>query len=153
MDAASQRVESSVAYVSQAACPFDEQRIANLANEAASNNATLAVTGYLYFANGRFVQCLEGDHAVVTRLLARIEHDTRHDIIATTWQSGETERRFPSWSMRWVRSNEMAKIGLEHILADQILLDARVRGGDLSFQESIWRVVDSVAESIHNRGE
>lgn len=145
-------VEAGVVYVSEAATPFDDQRIARLADQAAAKNASIGVTGYLYFSNERFVQFLEGSGGVVTDLLAQIEQDTRHEIVATVWRNSPVERRFPKWSMHWVRQNEMTKIGLEHILADQVLLQARVDWRDLGLKPSIWRLIDSVADSLHNHG-
>ncbi|MEM1304865.1 MAG: BLUF domain-containing protein [Planctomycetota bacterium] len=143
---------SSSVYVSEAACEFDDQKVEELASHAAAKNASIGVTGYLYFSKGRFVQCLEGERSVVEELLDRIGQDPRHEVLAVLSRLGSVERRFPKWSMRWVREQEITEIGLEHILADQLLLNSRVGEVGSGLDKSIWRVVDAVADSLHNGG-
>lgn len=141
---------STVVYVSEASCSFNSEQIAELAEQASSNNASIDVTGYLYFSRGRFMQCLEGGRRDVADLLTRIDRDSRHTIVAKTWAPDLGERRFPRWSMRWVRETEITEIGLEQILVDQIMLNEKIGWHEDGLDKAIWRMMDTVAKAIHN---
>lgn len=60
-------------------------------------NGRLSVTGALLYANGRFLQALEGDPADVWRVLGGIAMDRRHRDFTPVTRSVVTERLFPDW--------------------------------------------------------
>ncbi len=63
------------------------------------NNQALGVTGALCLSNGIFLQCLEGDRAVVNTLYHRILLDSRHQDPAILDFEEIVHRQFGSWSM------------------------------------------------------
>ncbi|MFC7436354.1 BLUF domain-containing protein [Hydrogenophaga bisanensis] len=63
------------------------------------NNQALGVTGALCLSNGIFLQCLEGDRAVVNALYHRILLDPRHQDPAILDFDEVTHRQFSAWSM------------------------------------------------------
>ena len=70
----------SCIYISEAKRPFTVPEIDELGVRAASFNADVDITGYLYFHRDRFVQFLEGPTAGLDQVLDRIRADERHEI-------------------------------------------------------------------------
>ncbi len=60
------------------------------------------ITGLLVFANGFFLQPLEGGAAAVTATFARITQDPRHRDLRLLGVRTSDQRSFPRWSMRFV---------------------------------------------------
>ena len=79
------------------------------------NNQKLAVTGALCLSNGIFLQCLEGDRAVVNALYHRLLKDPRHTDPQILSFEEATKRLFSGWNMGLVAStNENAEIFLKY---------------------------------------
>ena len=69
--------------VSYASCATASQDallndLRNILTEARDFNVRHNLTGVLYFADGYFFQCLEGEKAVLEILIEKLEKDTRH---------------------------------------------------------------------------
>lgn len=65
------------------------------------NNAKLDVSGILLFADGTFLQVLEGDKATVHALYDKIAGDNRHQGTKILMERETPRRSFPDWSMGW----------------------------------------------------
>jgi hypothetical protein len=76
----------------------------------------LAVSGYLCFKNGLFVQYLEGKKAVILNLLHKIRNDHRHHIISEVILGESPERYFLGWDMRYLEQEELNHVHLEEVL-------------------------------------
>jgi hypothetical protein len=63
------------------------------------NNGRDGLTGLLYSDGKRFLQALEGEDAVLSRALARIEKDPRHRAIVILSDRDVPSREFGDWSM------------------------------------------------------
>ncbi len=73
-----------------------------LLDHARRNNASAGITGALVYAEGRFLQVLEGDKVLVLDLLAKIRQDVRHENV-TLLRAGEVPVPiFGSWKMAYV---------------------------------------------------
>jgi len=86
-------------YESQETHSMTEADLRELLQSAREKNDDLNVTGLLLYAQGRFLQVLEGPESTVRELYATIEEDPRHadaELILTT---STTERTFPDWEM------------------------------------------------------
>ncbi|MCK6375779.1 MAG: BLUF domain-containing protein, partial [Zoogloea sp.] len=59
-------------YVSSAARLLDEQALRAILESSVRHNTPQAVTGMLLYANGAFMQVLEGDEAAVAETMSRI---------------------------------------------------------------------------------
>ena len=91
-----------LAYSSRALTAFDDQALFKLADDAASKNEKLGVTGYLYFKDELFMQYLEGEQKVVEELMAKIATDSRHEITSSIPLPSCPDRVFPHWYMRFL---------------------------------------------------
>jgi hypothetical protein len=76
-----------------------EAELRDLLLSARKKNADLGVTGLLLYAQGRFLQVLEGPEATVRDLYAAIRNDPRHTNVETLVTTSTSERTFPDWSM------------------------------------------------------
>jgi hypothetical protein len=83
--------------------PLDVKEIVRSSQK---NNAVSGVTGALMLSNGIFLQCLEGDHLVVSALYHRIALDTRHRELAILGYGEIDARLFGRWAMGVVTTTE-----------------------------------------------
>ncbi len=89
-------------YSSRALVPFDSASLTELLQAARVNNERCNVSGMLLYADGTFLQVLEGDEEVVESLFAVIESDTRHDETRVLLRVQGTPRSFGDWTMGFV---------------------------------------------------
>ena len=66
------------------------------------NNSRSQISGVLYYGDGFFFQCLEGEKSVVEETYARIRSDKRHRHARIIRLQGISERLFSDWSMKYV---------------------------------------------------
>ncbi len=89
-----------IAYISHATRPMDHLRnIAEILGESQTNNWRDGVTGALVFADGRFLQVIEGRPETVERLLTRVSADPRHTGVEVVLRRPVESRGFADWSM------------------------------------------------------
>ena len=86
-------------YVSSATTPFGKPELQALLSKARKNNTALGVTGMLLYKDGNFMQVLEGEEAVVTKVAKTIEADARHKGVLVLLRANSPERQFLDWSM------------------------------------------------------
>jgi Sensors of blue-light using FAD len=67
--------------------------------QSSANNTRLGITGLLLYAEGYYMQVLEGDAAAVQQLYASIQADSRHTCVETLSEGAIKERIFQNWSM------------------------------------------------------
>jgi hypothetical protein len=65
-------------YVSSASRKFNTNELHELLVQARQKNRELGVTGMLLYKDGNFMQVLEGQQEVVSKLAEKIELDPRH---------------------------------------------------------------------------
>lgn len=68
-----------------------------------TNNVARGLTGMLLYGNGTFLQVLEGDDAVVDRLVDTIGADPRHVGMKQLFRKTIEERQYADWSMGFER--------------------------------------------------
>jgi hypothetical protein len=73
------------------------------------NNEQSGITGVLCYDPAFFLQCLEGERMKVNELYADILGDPRHRDVIILEFSDIDRRMFSSWSMAYVRLDEMTK--------------------------------------------
>ncbi|MCY0094128.1 BLUF domain-containing protein [Hoeflea ulvae] len=86
-------------YVSGASRPMGERDIDAILAVSRDNNARAGITGMLLWADGVFIQILEGETGAVRRLAARIEQDPRHRNFMVMIEQKVAARAFSDWSM------------------------------------------------------
>lgn len=94
-------------YASRAAAAMDHEALLAILRQAKGANLRHGITGALCFADGIFIQVLEGGRDAVNRLFSRIGADARHkDVVLLTY--GEIgERRFAGWAMGQVNLSRL----------------------------------------------
>ncbi len=86
-----------------------DPNIARILTLSRRNNPKLGLGGVLYYGDGYFFQCLEGDKNTVERIYADIENDPRHAQIKLLERRPVEHRHFPTWSMKYVPVQEDIK--------------------------------------------
>lgn len=97
-----------ITYVSRSTFkPFNanlgiEPHVARILSESRRNNMGRHLVGVLYYGNGCFFQCLEGEKEDIDRLYASLEHDPRHRDLKILSQHPIEQITFFDWSMKYV---------------------------------------------------
>lgn len=68
-------------------------------------NTEHQIHGVLYYAQGQFFQCLEGEQEVIEALFAQIKQDPRHTQIIRFKNQSIQRLHFPKWSMKYVKNH------------------------------------------------
>jgi len=97
-----------VTYLSRETDSFSARSLVELLEHCKNNNPALGVTGMLMYANGTFLQTLEGEAETVEILLAKIERDKRHHGFQVIKRESIDERIYKNWSMGFERLTEAA---------------------------------------------
>ncbi|RCH54095.1 blue light sensor protein [Mucilaginibacter hurinus] len=92
-------------YISTATNLFTEYELMDLLDASRANNLKHNVTGMLLYAEGTFIQVLEGDLEQVNKVLAKIANDRRHKNIIELASGPVEKRNFPDWSMGFASVN------------------------------------------------
>jgi hypothetical protein len=89
-------------YVSHAVGPQTGTMTHSILKTAQTSNKVNDITGVLGQARGVFLQVLEGERAVVTKLFSRIYADSRHTGLELVHCENIPQRRYAKWSMAHV---------------------------------------------------
>jgi len=76
-----------------------EHEISKILESSIDHNKENAITGMLLYANGNFLQVLEGEAETVEGTFSRICADPRHYDIIVLVREPIAERHFSQWSM------------------------------------------------------
>ena len=97
-------------YSSKATEPMSAADLEAILDDARAGNEARDVTGALVYADGLFVQIIEGEEGVVGELMASIARDTRHERVKVFHQGEVPVRAFESWRMAYLApsAQEMA---------------------------------------------
>lgn len=97
-------------YGSASTVDFDEEALLELLRVARVNNAKVGVTGMLLYAEGSFMQVLEGEREVVESLFNKIERDARHFETRVLLKVEVEERSFGDWSMGFIHTLKLSEL-------------------------------------------
>ena len=99
-------------YLSNAKPELKQAELDRILEVSRKNNPSRDITGLLVFANGVFIQVLEGPSSEVTNLFETICDDTRHQEVAMLGEYIGQERIFSKWSMGFLQStfDELTRI-------------------------------------------
>ena len=107
----------SIIYVSSAVNPFDDTELEQLLVDARNFNSANSLTGVLLYADGNFLQCLEGPVDSVLRAYNRISASRRHKGLIELNRSSVQNRSFESWEMGLLRPNKEEFISISNALS------------------------------------
>lgn len=77
----------------------DDSVLNSIHSHAVRNNTARTMTGMLLFAQGRFLQVLEGERKDVQHTFEKIKEDQRHDHVTLIADRPIVERSFSHWNM------------------------------------------------------
>ncbi|WP_104105218.1 BLUF domain-containing protein [Nocardioides sp. 616] len=89
----------SLTYISTATSSYGESELTDLLLTTREKNQATNLTGVLLYADGHFIQTLEGPEDAVEETYGRIQRDRRHRNLDVALRDGIEERTFPDWSM------------------------------------------------------
>ncbi len=78
-----------------------DQQVAGILSQSRINNQRRNLVGALYYANGVFFQCLEGEESAIDQLLAQLQQDSRHTDLRVLSRLPIRERAFQDWEMKF----------------------------------------------------
>jgi hypothetical protein len=93
-------------YVSTACRLLDEAELLAILEASVRHNGPQAVTGMLLYADGSFMQILEGSPAAIDETMGRIRNDDRHRDVVVIETRPIARREFGRWSMGFRRLGE-----------------------------------------------
>ncbi len=86
-------------YRSQAVEPFTPATLDALLRQARLHNGEHHISGLLLYAEGKFLQVIEGPELALTHLYGIIQTDPRHCDVQTLACEAVKARAFPDWRM------------------------------------------------------
>lgn len=92
----------SLVYLSKASVAFTQHELTSLLKKSRHYNLELNITGLLLYADGNFMQLLEGSQENVSELMERIRKDERHHDVSVLEEGLVPARHFAQWSMAFV---------------------------------------------------
>ena len=95
-------VTYQIIYSSEAATPMQTDDLEKLLCHARRRNADEGITGALVYAEGIFLQILEGDKVRVQDLMATIRRDMRHVSVLVLREGEIPAKIFGNWKMAYV---------------------------------------------------
>ncbi len=107
-------------YASRASESFQAKDISSILEVAQETNRDLDITGILYFGNGYFIQCLEGQPEAVEALYERISTDLRHENVVVLDKIEIQERSFEEWRMGFVSQTDVNEALFEKYMQENI---------------------------------
>jgi len=83
-----------------------EPNVVRILAKSRINNRKNGLVGVLYFGDGAFFQCLEGDEDAINSLFTKIENDPRHKDIKLISKKYISRLSFPDWAMKYAPLDE-----------------------------------------------
>lgn len=112
-----------IIYISRSTLPVKpgsevDPVVARILAKSRANNRRNGLVGVLYFGDGCFFQCLEGEEQAVNALYATLEQDPRHKDLNIISRKSIAAPTFKDWSMKYVPAEQaMAALLRRHGLA------------------------------------
>ncbi len=83
-----------------------EPNVVRILAKSRINNRKNGLVGVMYFGDGAFFQCLEGEEEAINTLFAKIEKDPRHKDIKLISRKYISKLSFPDWAMKYAPLDE-----------------------------------------------
>jgi hypothetical protein len=92
-------------YSSDATTPMQAEDLETMLTLARKANAEKGITGALVYIDGVFLQVLEGEAAVLKRLMAKITRDVRHEAVSVLQEGEVPAAVFGDWDMAYLSAS------------------------------------------------
>lgn len=99
-------------YISRANMPITSKNdeigpeISKILRKSRANNRANNIVGALYFGNGYFFQCLEGDESALMSLYEKLKKDDRHKDLKIISLKPVDSRSFGDWEMKYLPAEQ-----------------------------------------------
>ena len=90
------------------------QEISDILATARQFNAAQHINGVLYYAEGHFFQCLEGQKSDIDALYAKLEKDPRHTDLKVLSIEPIQQVGFVSWEMKYAQIDQEVRAFLKN---------------------------------------
>ena len=119
-----------------------EPNVARILMKSRTNNKERGLVGVLYFGDGCFFQCLEGEEEAVDRLYATLLKDERHKDLKILSRKNIKALSFTDWAMKYVP-------------LESKMMSLLKANGHNSFDPYIFNqnMTDSVLQLLHNSND
>lgn len=104
-------------YTSRARPDLSSAEINDILSIARRKNAKDSVTGMLIFAEGHFLQVLEGEADKVDACFERVRRDPRHDTVQVLSRAPAQSRAFSKWLMGYDNPHDLGLLARQHVLS------------------------------------
>lgn len=91
-----------IVYSSESVMPMETDELEQILEHARLSNSIHGITGVLVYAEGSFLQILEGDKETVEKLMEKIRRDLRHESVTVLREGEAASARFENWKMAYV---------------------------------------------------
>ena len=91
-----------IIYSSEASTPMQTDDLEELLGHSRRSNGAKGITGALVYAEGIFMQILEGDRTKLQDLMAKIRKDVRHETVIVLRECEIPSKVFGNWKMAYV---------------------------------------------------
>lgn len=142
-----------IIYSSEATTPMQTEDLEALLEHARRNNVAKGITGALVYAEGVFLQILEGDKVRVQDLMAKIRRDVRHETVCVLRESEVPSAIFGNWKMAYVSATpqqvaKWAGLGVANGTTESVSEAAEEQNRTAQFAQDILSllVADDVTE-------
>jgi hypothetical protein len=86
-----------------------EPNVGRILTQSRINNRRNNLVGVLYFGDGCFFQCLEGEKSAVDRLWSRLQSDPRHKDVKLLSSEPISQVTYEEWAMKFVPLDSQMK--------------------------------------------
>jgi len=117
-------------YVSGASSQMSDTEIEDILTASRRNNLRDGVTGMLLWADGVFIQVLEGEPDTVRPLYRRIQADDRHRNLMLVLEQAAENRLFSQWSMGFKQLDAERSVDRKLFQISRQTLAERITSGD-----------------------
>jgi hypothetical protein len=83
-----------------------EPNVAKILTKSRVNNRKSGLVGVLYYGNGHFFQCIEGEESAIDKLYETLLQDERHTDLKLLSRRTINHPSFADWSMKYVPLEE-----------------------------------------------
>ena len=95
-------VTYQIIYSSESTFPMKTEDLEELLERARARNSAQGISGALIYADGMFLQILEGEHDPVQALMAAILKDVRHENVLILREGTIPSAKFSRWDMAYI---------------------------------------------------
>lgn len=104
---------SHVVYRSRPAKVFSDEELLEMLEVFREKNKSLDITGMLLYDGSSFIQVIEGDDKIISRLYDSIKRDSRHRMVTTIIDEKLNSREFHNWSMGFYKVDQQQLNNIE----------------------------------------